>query len=194
MNVCVLMGSPRKNGNTAALLNPICDELLAAGHAYEIIWLYDKKIAPCIACRVCQHDWTIFGCPIEDDVAEIFEKIIACDLIILATPIYAWYCTSTLKTLLDRLVYGMNKYYGDGEIEGPALWEGKSIALVTTCGRRPEHNADLWEIGTKRYSKRSKLNYLGMLVELDNGYNVTFMDNKKEQNARNFAKNIVKKL
>ncbi len=41
----------------------------------------------------------------------IFDKVRA-TLIVLATPIYSWYCTPPMKALLDRLVYGMDKYYG----------------------------------------------------------------------------------
>jgi len=35
-----------------------------------------------------------------------------CDLLVLASPIYSWYCSPPMKAVLDRLVYGMNKYYG----------------------------------------------------------------------------------
>lgn len=69
-----------------------------------------------------------------------------------------------MKALLDRLVYGMNKYYGTEK--GPALLEGKSAASVVTCGYPPEKGADLWEDGIKRYCKHSRLSYLGMLTEL----------------------------
>ena len=49
MNVCVLMGSPRKEGNTAALLRPFCEELSKSGAAVEVHWLYDLEIQPCLA-------------------------------------------------------------------------------------------------------------------------------------------------
>ena len=63
---------------------------------------------------------------------EIFGLVLSCDLLILATPIYSWYCTPPMKAVLDRLVYGMNKYYG-GE-RGPSLWAGRAVALLMTCG------------------------------------------------------------
>ena len=63
---------------------------------------------------------------------EIFDSVLACDLLVLATPIYSWYCTPPMKAVLDRLVYGMNKYYG--REKGPSLWEGKPVALIATCG------------------------------------------------------------
>lgn len=56
MKALVLMGSPRKGGNTAALLEPFCQELRAGGAEAETIWLYDRDIRPCLACRRCQED------------------------------------------------------------------------------------------------------------------------------------------
>lgn len=190
MKVYILMGSPRKNGNTASLLDPFVSELARDNVEIETVWLYDKEINSCISCRVCQKDWTKFGCFHSDDVGEIFDGILDADLIILATPIYSWYCTSPMKALLDRLVYGMNKYYG--EEKGPALWEGKKLSIITTCGYRPEKAADLFEEGMKRYCKHSKLEYLGMLAERSLGYNHDFMNTDKKKNAEEFAKKIYK--
>lgn len=188
MRVSILMGSPRKNGNTAALLRPFMDVLEAKGCSCELIWLYDKKIQPCCACRTCQKDWSVFGCPQQDDMQEIFDSALNCDLLVLATPIYSWYCTPPMKAALDRLVYGMNKYYGDEK--GPSLWAGKKIALLTTCGYRPEKGADLWESGMIRYCKHSGLRYLGMLAERDLGYKTVFMDPEKNMHAEQFARRL----
>lgn len=116
---------------------------------------------------------------------EIFGLVLSCDLLILATPIYSWYCTPPMKAVPDRLVYGMNKYYG-GE-RGPALWAGKPVALVSTCGYRPEKGADLWEEGMRRYCKHSSLVYDGMHAERDLGYKTTFLDPEKVGRARAFA-------
>ena len=192
MKTLILMGSPRREGNTAALTVPFMDELKAAGHEVEMVWLYDKEILPCLACRACQKDWTIFGCARKDDVQEIFNQIFSADLIVFATPIYCWYCTAPMKALMDRLVYGMNKYYGDEK--GPALWAGKAVASITTCGYRPEKGVDLWEDGLKRYCKHSGLIYLGQLAERHLGYQTEFMDSEKEARARGFAQGTLDKL
>ena len=185
MKYLILMGSPRKNGNTFELLKPFMEELKLSYIQHELIWLYDKNIKPCIGCRNCQKDWTIFGCPIKDDVQNIFDKIIESDVIVLATPIYSWFCTPPMKSLLDRMVYGMNKYYGDGK--GPSLWAGKRLAIISTCGYKPEKGVDLFEEGMKRYCKHSKLKYEGMLVERHLGYTTEFIDDEKIENARLFA-------
>lgn len=191
-SICILQGSPRKEGNTMALLQPFMAELKTHGHSGSLIRLYEKTLSPCMACRVCQRDWSVFGCPQPDDMQEIFDAISACRLLVLATPIYSWYCTPPMKSVLDRLVYGMNKYYG--ETKGPALWAGKSLALITTCGYRPEHGADLWEAGVKRYCKHSQLEYKGMLAERHLGYQSTFMDEEKEGRAREFARTLLREI
>lgn len=187
---CILMGSPRKNGNTIGLVRPFMAELEAQGCDCELIWLYDKEILPCLACRSCQRDWERFGCVRQDDMHDIFDRVMGCELLVLATPIYSWYCTPPMKAALDRLVYGMNKYYG--EKKGPALWAGKKMALVTTCGYRPEKGADLWEAGMIRYCKHSQLTYAGMLAERDLGYERVFMDEEKAQHAAEFARQLLR--
>ena len=121
---------------------------------------------------------------------EVFDRIMDSELVVVATPIYSWYCTPPVKAVLDRLVYGMNKYYG--EKKGPALWAGKKVALITTCGYSPEKGADLWEEGIKRYCKHSQLTYAGMLVERHMGYQSVFMDEEKEGHAQAFARELVR--
>lgn len=189
MRYCILMGSPRKNGNTYKLLKSFIEELEFQQVQYDLIWLYDKHIEPCIACRKCQKDWTIFGCHYSDDMQEIFDKVYDSDVIVLATPIYSWFCTPPMKAMLDRLVYGMNKYYGDEK--GPSLWKGKKLAIITTCGYRPENGADLFEEGIKRYCKHSRLKYVGMLAERDPGYKSVFITEDKIEHSRSFAKQLI---
>ncbi|NLP29939.1 MAG: flavodoxin family protein [Clostridiales bacterium] len=189
MKLCILMGSPRKDGNTIKLVKTFIEEIKVNKGECDLIWLYDKHIKPCIGCRNCQKDWTNFGCRFKDDMGEIFNKVFECDVIILATPIYSWYCTPPMKSALDRLVYGMNKYYG--EEKGPSLWRGKELAILTTCGYRPENGADIFEEGMKRYCKHSQLNYLGMLVERDLGYDTIFITDDKIEKAKSFARKII---
>lgn len=185
MKCTILMGSPRKEGNTIALAKPFMEELKRRGADCSLIWLYDRDIRPCIACRACQKDWERAYCCQEDDMGELFAEILESDLLVLASPIYSWYCTAPMKAALDRLVYAMNKYYG--EEKGPSLWAGKRMALITTCGYRPEKGADLWEAGIRRYCKHSQLVYHGMLAERHLGYHTVFMDEGKKQRAVQFA-------
>ena len=193
MKVCILFASPRKNGNTASLLVPFVEELEKKSIETETINLFEKEILPCTSCGVCQDIPDNFGCPQTDDMQSIFETVLTADCIVLATPIYSWYSTPPMKALLDRLVYGMNKYYGTvpGKI---SLWEGKKCAVIATCGYEIEKGADLFEHGMKRYCKHSRLEYVGMLAERDRGDQLTFMDLEKIDEARMFASQVARIL
>ena len=188
VKVCVLMGSPRPRGNTAALLQPFCEELKRGGGEVERFDLYRKNLQGCLACRSCQQDWNGFGCVIEDDMQEIFSAVESCDLLVLATPIYSWSCTAPLKAVLDRLVYGMNKFYGSAK--GPALWQGKGLALLLSCGYAPQRGTDLFEEGMRRYAKHSALTYLGAYTARHKHYDAAFMNETIEAQVRAFAREL----
>ncbi len=189
MNVCILRGSPRKNGNTNALLEPFVKTLQEVGCTCQDLDLHTMRLEACVACRCCQQNWEQFNCSRKDDLQQVFDAVLESDLIVLATPIYSWFCTPPLKIALDRLVYGMNKIYSTNP--GPRLWEGKSLAMVITCGYRPEKGADLFEEAMIRYCKHSRLEYKGMLAERHLGYHTEFMDEEKAQHAKDFAKKLL---
>lgn len=192
MKFTVLMGSPRPQGNTAALLEPFLDECKKLGVSCQTVWLYNQEIKPCLGCKSCQENWQEFSCIQQDDVEELAELVRASSALILATPIYSWYCTAPMKALMDRLVYGMCKYYGAEK--GPALLERKPVASIVTCGYRPEKGCDLWEDGLKRWCRHMDMRYIGMLARRDRGPKEPFMDEEKEEAARDFAQALRIKL
>jgi len=161
MKALILMGSFRKNGNTATFAEPFISKLRASGVDIEVISLYDKDIAPCISCRVCQNVLDEYGCSQKDDMHEVAEEILKADCIILATPIYIWYCTAPMKAMLDRL-YGLIKYYGD--TPGPSLLEGKKCGIIATCGYDIEYGVGPFEDGIKRFCEHFHLEYIGKIA------------------------------
>lgn len=66
MKFCVLMGSLRRDGNTAALLRPFLEECEAMDVEAETIWLCDKEIRPCLGCKACQDCLDGPGCVQKD--------------------------------------------------------------------------------------------------------------------------------
>jgi len=185
MKFCVLMGSPRKDGNTAALLAPFLEECAALGVETETIRLYDKRIAPCLGCGTCQDCMDGPGCVQEDDFQKIFRAMANCDVLIFATPIYSWYCTPPMKALMDRAIYAGKKNYG--REKGPALLAGRRAATIVTCGYPPERGTDLWEEGLKRWCRHGRLEYLGILCRQDRGGGEPFLTEDRAQAARDFA-------
>lgn len=188
MKITILMGSYRAAGNTAALLRPFTTELERLGADVAQLPVARMRIEPCTACWQCQDRFDGPGCPKDDDMGEIFESVLACDALVFATPVYSWYCTPALKAVMDRLVYGMNKYYGASE--GPCLWEGKPLALVTTCGYDIEHGAGILEEGIRRYATHSRLVYLGKLAVRDVDGIGCFTSEAAVEAARTFARTV----
>lgn len=186
--ITVLFSSPRPHGNTAALLDVFLESIHQSGETVQFFDLYGMNILGCRACLACQEVMEGFGCPIEDDMPQIFDALLQSDLILLASPIYSWYVPSPMKAALDRLVYGMNKYYGP--IKGHSLWRGKALALLISCGYPPEKGADLFEEGMRRYARHSGLSYKGMLAEHDKGYAQNFMDEEKRERVKSFASKL----
>lgn len=82
--VFLLSASPRKGGNSDLLCFQFMMGAKAAGHQAEKMNLREMKIGYCLACDYCKkHDCV---CVQEDDMAGILEKMIAAEVIVMATP------------------------------------------------------------------------------------------------------------
>lgn len=98
--VIVLSGSPRNGGNSDLLCDQFMAGALVAGHQVEKISLREKRINYCTACDACQGNGG--RCVQKDDMAEILDKMIAADVIVMATPVYFYTMNAQTKTLIDR--------------------------------------------------------------------------------------------
>ena len=98
--VLILSSSPRRGGNSDTLCDQFLRGAVDGGNDVEKIFLRDKKINYCNGCSVC----SLHGkpCPQNDDMAEILEKMLAADLIVMATPVYFYTMSAQMKTLIDR--------------------------------------------------------------------------------------------
>lgn len=99
--VLILSGSPRKNGNSDLLCNEFYRGAIEAGHIVEKIRIQEKNISCCKACYACQNNGI---CVIKDDMAEIMQKMIDCDVLVLASPVYFYSIDAQLKMVIDRSV------------------------------------------------------------------------------------------
>lgn len=190
MKVTVIFGSPRKNGNTAALLGPFMEELEKGGAEIEYFDVYEKQIAGCRVCLGCQKDTEHICCVLQDDMQPILRALEKSDLFVMAAPIYAWNIPAPAKVVLDRMVYASCKYYG-GDPHGPSLLKGKRMALITTCGYPVEKGCDLYVEAMKRSCKHLQMEYAGCLCERQRSYRETFMTPDKEAAARAFARELL---
>ncbi len=100
--VLILSGSPRKGGNSDLLCDAFLHGAREAGNAVEKIRVTEKKIAPCAACYYCSgHKGE---CSQKDDMAEVLQKMIDADVLVLASPVYFYSIDAQLKAVIDRTV------------------------------------------------------------------------------------------
>jgi multimeric flavodoxin WrbA len=98
--VLVLSSSPRKGGNSDLLCDRFTSGAKESGNNVEKIFLKDKKINYCTGCGTCINRGK--NCSQKDDMAEVLDKMVAADVIIMATPVYFYTMCGQMKTLIDR--------------------------------------------------------------------------------------------
>lgn len=99
--VLILSGSPRKGGNSDLLCDEFAKGAAEAGHKVEKIRVSEKNVGYCRACYACKGTG---DCVINDDMPEILQKMIDCDVMVLASPVYFYSIDAQLKTVIDRTV------------------------------------------------------------------------------------------
>ena len=98
--VVAFIGSPRRNSNTATLVNEVIRGAQAAGAETTIFNLYDMNIKPCQGCLVCRKTG---HCILQDDFQNLFNQIVDADVVIFGSPVYIGQVTAQMKLLWDRL-------------------------------------------------------------------------------------------
>lgn len=138
--ITTILGSPRRRGNTAAILGRFEELAAAAGYEMDRINITDYNLKGCIGCSKCREVMDRPACILRDDMLSLFERMISSDLIVYASPLYVYSFTSQIKTLLDRQCC-LVKFPEQGE--PLSLLKGKRAALLVTCISGIEGNADL---------------------------------------------------
>lgn len=91
MKTLILNGSPRKDGHTVALINEMKGTLEGD---IKIVNCYTAKISPCVDCRYC---FTNKGCSIKDEMQDIYDYLVDCDAVVIASPMH--FGTLSAKTI-----------------------------------------------------------------------------------------------
>lgn len=97
MKTLIFAGSPRRNGDTMALVNEFICHL---NGEYLIIDSYNCNIGPCIDCRYCRKNK---GCSLNDKMQEVYDYIQQCDNVLIASPLYFSELTGQLLSITSRL-------------------------------------------------------------------------------------------
>ncbi|HEX7514726.1 MAG TPA: flavodoxin family protein, partial [archaeon] len=101
MKILGINSSPRgKNSRTLKLVNAVLDGAKERGAETELVDIGALDIQYCIGCQVCYAEGE---CIQEDDLSELWAKMMRADGIVLGSPVYINGVTAQLKTVIDRL-------------------------------------------------------------------------------------------
>lgn len=99
MKVLGIWGSPRVGGNTEILLDALLRGAQEGGGEVEKVALRKLKISPCLEIYKC---FETGECPIKDDMLTLYSKLLAADVVVLASPIFFYGLTAQAKAMIDR--------------------------------------------------------------------------------------------
>lgn len=122
-NIVILNGSPRKTGNTSALVRAFTEGAESAGHTVTEFFLDGMDIHGCKGC-FGGHSSRECPCVQQDDMTRIYPAVRGCDVVVLASPLYYWTMSGQLRTALDSL-FALEE--GDGNL---LRGNGKASALL----------------------------------------------------------------
>lgn len=128
-HILAISTSPRRGGNSESAIDTVLGA--ARGNAVvEKIVLSDLSIAPCKGCGSCEK---LGRCILEDDFQPLAEKILAADVLILASPVYSMSVCAQAKVLIDRCQVFWSRKYVLHTFTEPA---GKKLGLfIATAGQ-----------------------------------------------------------
>ena len=101
-SIVILNGSPRKTGNTSALVKAFTEGAESAGHTVTEFFLDSMDIHGCKGC-FGGHSSRECPCVQKDDMSKIYPAVKDSDVVVLATPLYYWNMSGQLRTAVDRL-------------------------------------------------------------------------------------------
>ena len=176
MNILVLNGSPRMNGNTKQMINAFVEGLKQAGHHYDVIDVCRKNIHGCLACEYC-HGKGAGNCVQQDDMQTIYPLLRKAEMLVIASPIYYHGLSGQIKCTIDR-------FYA-------VLYPNKPDTLSKIAMFLSSGDADMYDGAMFSY-KGDFLDYLGlegMGVFTTNGYEPS-VSVEKLNDIRDFGANL----
>ena len=162
MKILAIQGSPRQDGNTAAVLDIVTDSAKQAGAEVEVVHLTTlANLSGCRECNFCNANLDEPACVIDDDMQPVLAKVQASDIVLWATPVFCWSPTWLAKTAMDRF-YCMLKFLPDGKVR--SLLKGGRVAVVITAGGGENDGADIVTDIYHRMADYTGCEWLGAFV------------------------------
>jgi len=133
-HVVVLLGSPRKKGNSTVLAKQIIHGVESVGARVETVYLNGLNIKPCQGCYACKKKNST-GCAVDDDMQSLYPKLVESDAWVIASPVYWFSMSAQTKIFMDRCFALWNK---DSEIN--PMYK-KRIAIAMSYGDSDPFNS-----------------------------------------------------
>ncbi len=148
MKALFINGSPRKNGNTALLLQKAMEGAKAAGAEVEMVNLYDHNLnyKGCMSCFACKIKGGRKGvCSFKDDLQPILEKAVDADVLVCGTPVYCSYPSAGLRAFMERLIFPAVNY---SDFQHPVVNKPKVSATIITmnCPNEQWYQGNVYDV------------------------------------------------
>ena len=147
----LLNASPRKNSNTAQMLESVKKGAQEVGAECELIHLVGMNFKGCMSCFACKRKGNKCDglCAYKDELRPVLEKILAADAFVMGSPIYWSYPTGMFRNVIERLLFPILRYDIDPATGGPMKYLDKKMktALIYTMNNSKERY-DMVNYGT----------------------------------------------
>ena len=176
MKILVLTGSPNKCGTSNTLVAAFKKGAEESGHSVEIFDCAKENIHPCLGCGACHmHS----DCVQKDEGNNLVAKVLGCDVVVFATPVYYFGMSAQLKMAIDRF------YCHNGAITRKNL---KSILIATAWNSDVEVMSALVKHFDKIFDYLH-MQKIGQLLGVDSGL-VQNMPKSHIKNAYDLGKGL----
>jgi multimeric flavodoxin WrbA len=159
--IIILNGSPKKDGNTAALIGWFCEGARTKGAEIDVVdtAFLKYKASGCTSCRKCQK-LEKYECVINDDAKPVLARMPLADVIVLATPLYFLGPSAQIKLVIDRM-FSLYKWNNKaGTMETPL--RGKPLVLIASAFE--EEGLDLVEKTFAMLAKYTDMPFSSLIV------------------------------
>ena len=139
--IVIIDGGPRRNMNTAQMLQKFAEGVKSANEGVEIktYRLYDLDYKGCMSCMACKVKGIASNiCRFKDPLTPILEEIAQADGLVLGSPIYFGDVTGQMRSFLERLCFPWLSY-NDYSLTAP---KRMPVVLIETMNGLPERNND----------------------------------------------------
>lgn len=137
MKILGIVGSSRKRGNTATLVDEALCAARGEGLETETVFLGDHEIRGCTGCEGCRNT---YKCVIQDGMQELYPKILEADGLIAGSPTYFYNMTANMKAFIERL-YCFEVFDGSDRSVWMSVNEaigGKLAVTIAVCEQHDE--------------------------------------------------------